>query len=372
MAVATPFHDLRQHYEHLKGDIDEAIRRVLVDGQAILGSAVAQFEHDFARYVGAQHAIGVASGTDAVRLALEAAGVRPGDIVVTVANAGVPPVAAIRAIDARPWFVDVDPLTGCLDPTQLQAINDSAIRALLVVHLYGHAADMDRIMPLARARGWKVIEDCAHAHGGRYRDRHVGTFGDAGAFSFYPTKNLGAFGDGGMVVTNVAALADDVRMRRSYGWDENRISHIATSHSRLDEIQAAILVAKLPRLDGWIEQRRRLASHYCARLPNDVRMPTEQSWVRHAYHLFSIRTAHRDRLREALAAVGIGTGIHYAPPVYRHPAYRDCAPASPLPTTEHFARSSLSLPLYPELDIERVDWIATEVQRCLSNIAKQS
>jgi dTDP-4-amino-4,6-dideoxygalactose transaminase len=290
-------------------------------------------------------------------------GVARGDVVVTVANAGIPPLAAIAALGARPLFVDVEPDSACLDPAQLEAVTDPGVRAVLVVHMYGHPANLPALLGVARARGWKLVEDCSHAHGSRCHGQAVGTFGDAAAFSFYPTKNLGAFGDGGMVVTGDDAVRERALLLRNYGWDEERISLVPSGHSRLDELQAAILSAKLPRLEAWNERRRQLAQRYCALLAAGVATPIEHPWARHVYHLFAIRSGRRERLRQHLEAAGIGTRIHYSPPAYAHPAYREHAPASPLPVTERLAREVLSLPLYPELEMAQVELVAETVNR---------
>jgi len=362
LATPPPLNDIRLHDRSLAGEVRAAIDAVIDDGQFILGARGAAFEHRFADFVGVRHGIGVASGTDALRLGLLALGVRAGDAVVTVANAGVPPVAAIEAAGAHPVFVDVDSVTQMLDPSELERAISPAVKAVVVVHLYGHPADMAPILDIARRHGVKVLEDCAHAHGARHHGRTVGSLGDAAAFSFYPTKNLGAVGDAGMVVSNDDAVAERARLLRNYGWQQDRCSEVAGYNSRLDELQAAVLLVKLQRLRAWNARRVELAARYAAWLSDVVEVPGTQPWAEHVYHLYVIRTARRDELRDSLTARGIGCGIHYAPPVHRLPAYRRLQPSSgPLPVTERLAETVLSLPMYPELKEEQVDLVGRAV-----------
>jgi len=358
-----PFFDYRPHYLTLRKEIDDAIHRVLDSGQLILGPEVEAFENEFAAFVGSRGAVGVNSGTDALILALRALEVGPGDEVLTVANAGVPPVAAIRAIGAIPRFVDVSPRTMMIDPDLLEPARTERTRCVLPVHLYGRPAPMSPILEFASAHDLPVVEDCAQAHGARIGGRHVGTFGQIGCFSFYPTKNLGAFGDGGAVVSSDPTLAERLRSLRMYGFREDRTSHIEGINSRLDEIQAAILRVKLARLDGDLVTRRELAAIYMEGLRDaTVTLPALEDDILHAFHLFVVRARDRGRLVGTLESRGIGYGVHYAEPVHRMPAYAFLGdPAGGLPATETACREVLSLPLYVGLDREKTDRIISAV-----------
>lgn len=342
-------------HEASGGEIEAAIRRVLTSGQVILGPEVEAFESEFAQYVGARHAVGVGTGTDAITIALAALDIGPGDEVITVANAGVPPVAGIRATGATPRFVDIDPETLLLDPRRLKAALTGHTRAILPVHLYGQPVSLDAILTFAEEHGLKVVEDCAQAHGARYQNRHVGGLGDAGCFSFYPTKNLGAYGDAGMCVTNDSEIAERLRIQRMYGYRSERQSVIEGRNSRLDEIQAAILRVKLRGLDEAVAARRKLAQRYregLAGLP--FQHPTATESGDHAYHLFVVQAPNRGLLSRALDDAGVGHGIHYEWPVHQMKAYCELAHTELL-ITEHACERVLSLPLYPGLSAESVD-----------------
>jgi dTDP-4-amino-4,6-dideoxygalactose transaminase len=365
----VPFLDLRRQMTAIRPEIDAVIARVLERGWFILGEEVAAFEQEFAVYCGVRHAVGVASGTEALHLALRAIGVGPGDEVITVANAGVPGVVGIEAAGGRPVFVDVDPATMNLDPAQLEAAISPRSRAILPVHLYGRPADMDPILEIARRHDLAVVEDCAQAHGATYRGQKVGGLGHVACFSFYPTKNLGAYGDGGAVVTDDPALADRLRLLRQYGWREQYRSELRGVNSRLDELQAAILRVKLRHLDTWNAQRRVLAAFYRELLQASVSnrrlaLSTEPPDGVHVYHLFVIQTPQRDTLRERLRQAGIGTGIHYPIPAHLQPAYRDLGGRpGQLPITERLAGEVLSLPLYPELTEAEVEQVVGAIER---------
>jgi dTDP-4-amino-4,6-dideoxygalactose transaminase len=363
-----PFNDLKPLHRELAGELHEAVARTLASGWFVLGREVEAFEEAFARYHGGGSAAGVANGTDAIELSLRAAGVGPGDEVITVAHTAVPTVCAVERAGATPVLVDIDPETFTLDPRAAAAALTPRTRALLPVHLYGHPADLDPLLALAAANDLLVIEDCAQAHGARYRGRLVGTFGHLACFSFYPTKNLGACGDGGAVLTRDPALADRLRRLRNYG-QTSRYRHAERGvNSRLDELQAAILSAKLPRLDAHNDCRRRLADLYRAHLdPAAVALPQARPGVRHVYHLYVVRSPQRDALRERLRQAGVDTQVHYPTPVHLQPAYADLGyrPGS-LPHTERAAREVLSLPLYvglAEEDVARVARAARAVQR---------
>lgn len=359
-----PLFTLERQIAALRPEIDAAIARVLDSGWFILGEEVAAFEAEFAASCGAAHAVGVASGTDALHLALRAAGVEPGDEIITTANAGVPGVAAIELAGARPMFVDVDPTTHNMSPAQLEGAVTARTRAILVVHLYGQPSDMDPILAVARSHDLVVIEDAAQAHGAEYGRRAVGTLGRLGCFSFYPTKNLGAFGDGGAVVTDDADLADRLRRLRQYGWETQYHATLRGINSRLDEVQAAILRVKLPHLPGWVARRREIAARYTEALADSaVIPPAEAPGRRHAYHLFVVRSGQRDLLQAFLRERGIRTGIHYPLPVHLQPAYRHLSyePGS-LPVTERQAGEVLSLPMFPELTDAEVETVVETIR----------
>lgn len=353
--MTIPVFDLARQIASIRDEIDAAIAEVVRSGWFILGRRVEAFEHEFAEYLGVPAAVGVGNGTEAISIALRAVGVGPGDEVISVANAGVPPIAAIEAIGARPVLVDVEPEYQTLDPSQVERAITPRTRAILAVHLYGGAADLEALADLARRRGLRLIEDCAQAHGATFQGRRVGSFGDAACFSFYPTKNLGALGDAGAVVSRDPAVAERARLLRVYGWRQQYVSELKGINSRLDEIQAAVLSVKLRYLDQWNAARRRLAERYTARL-RGVQTPRVRPGAEHVYHLYVVRTPRRDALRAFLAERGVGTGLHYALPTHLQPAYRDLGvQAGSLPVTEQQAAEVLSLPLYPELTPAEVD-----------------
>jgi len=361
----VPFVDLKAAYQRLRPEIDAAIADALESGWYILGGQVQTFEEEFAAWLGVRHAVGVASGTDAVLLALRACGVGPGDEVITVSHTAVATVAAIELSGAVPRLVDIDPHTYTLDPASLPAAISDRTKAIVPVHLYGCVADMDSILEIARAHGLAVIEDCAQAHGARYRGQMVGTMGDAAAFSFYPTKNLGAVGDGGAVVTDRPEIADRLRLLRQYGWRERYVSEITGYNSRLDELQAAVLRVRLRHLDAENESRRRLAAVYHGALAGfPIERPTQRVDDRHVYHLYVVRSAQRDALRSHLAANGIGTAVHYPVPVHLQPAYQRLGygPGS-LPVTESAAQTVLSLPMFPDLTPDQIAIVAAAIGR---------
>ena len=351
---------------------------MLGNGRYILGPEVASFEERFAEYLGIRHVVGVASGTDALHLALRACGIGAGDAVLTVSHTSVATVAAIEMAGAVPVFVDIDPESYTLDPAALDAtLNTLAGRrggpvpkAVIAVHLYGYPADMKAIDAIARRFGLRVIEDCAQAHGARLDGAMVGSFSDISAFSFYPTKNLGAIGDAGAVATADAELAERVRALREYGWRERHRSEMAGVNSRLDELQAAVLSVKLAHLESENARRREIASRYDRRLAlPGVVVPAVGSGVLHAYHQYVVRVAERDHLRKLLAEDGIGTLIHYPVPVHRQPAYAErLRLLCPLPRTEQLIPQIVSLPIFPELvlsEVERVcQRIAAHVAAC--------
>jgi dTDP-4-amino-4,6-dideoxygalactose transaminase len=366
--MQIPFFDLSCQYRHIQEEIDRAVARTLQSGWYILGEELAAFEREFAAYCGVRHAVGVGSGTEALHLALRACGVQAGDLVITVPHTAVPTVCAIVSASARPVFVDIDPQTFNLDPERLRAClkaqrSPFRAKAVIPVHLYGQPADMKPILEIAAEYGLKVIEDCAQAHGAEYTGRKVACLGAAGCFSFYPTKNLGAYGDAGMVVTNSDEVAEQVRMLRNYGEEAKYRNRIQGFNSRLDEIQAALLRTKLKHLDEWVAARRRHASLYgqlLARTP--LTLPEEASQARHAYHLYVVRSSSRDRLQQHLKDHGVGTSVHYPMPIHYQQAYLHLG-YSPgdFPEAERACREILSLPLYPELTEEGIRYVSSVI-----------
>ncbi|MBN1481261.1 DegT/DnrJ/EryC1/StrS family aminotransferase [candidate division KSB1 bacterium] len=354
-----PFGDLKRRYRAIKENIDAALFRVLDSGWYILGKELEFFEQQFANYVGARHAIGVGSGTEALHLALVAAGVGPGDEVITVANTAVPTLSAISFAQARPVFVDIDVDSYCMDPAKIEAVIRPETKAIIPVHLYGHACDMPDIMDIADAHGLKVIEDCAQAHGSKISDTMVGTFGQYGCFSFYPSKNLGAFGDAGMIVTNDAAEADKLIKLRNYGQSKRYYHDCLGYNSRLDEIQAALLSAQLTCLPQWTKRRQDIAQLYYKNIKNkQFYLPRVSDGVEHVYHLFVVRHRQRDDVRAFLAEHGIGSQIHYPVPCHLQQAYEFLGvQEGALPLTEACAATVLSLPNYPELTDEEVLYV---------------
>ncbi|MCE9606300.1 MAG: DegT/DnrJ/EryC1/StrS family aminotransferase [Planctomycetia bacterium] len=350
----------------LSEEIQAAVARVLARGWYVLGPEVEQFEADFARYHGVAHAIGVANGTDAIELALRAAGIGPGDEVITVSHTAVPTVCAVERAGATPVLVDVDPVTYTMSPDAARAAITPRTKALLPVHLYGHPAELSELTALATQHGLLLVEDCAQAHGARYDGRRVGTFGAMGAFSFYPTKNLGGYGDGGAIITDDDALAARLRRLRNYGQRDRYHSIERGVNSRLDDLQAAILGVKLQSLDEWNERRRRLAERYDERLEgvDCPQLRAGQLSIEHVYHLYVVRSRTRDALRTRLETVGVKTQVHYPIPIHLQQAYHDLGyRRGSLPTTERLAEEILSLPLYPGLTTTQVDFICDAVRR---------
>jgi dTDP-4-amino-4,6-dideoxygalactose transaminase len=359
--VQIPRIDLAAQRESFGGELEAAIERVISSGNFILGPEVEAFEEEFAAYCGAAHCVATGSGTDAIQLALSARGVGPGDEVVTVSHTAVPTAFAVALCGATPVFVDIDPETHTIDPVGAAGAIGPATRALLPVHLYGQCADMDPLRALADAHGLVLVEDACQAHGATYRGRRAGTLGDAGCFSFYPTKNLGAYGDGGAVVTDDAELAARLRQLRTHGLAGGYVHHGPAGNSRLDELQAAVLRVKLPHLDGWNTARRRLAGAYADRLLDlPVTVPTAADWGEHVFHLYVIRTPRRDELLRHLTESGVAAAVHYPVPAHRQPPYAG-APAD-LPVTEAYADQLLTLPLYPELREDQVARVADLVR----------
>lgn len=342
-------------YQAQAADIDAAMHDVLAAGRYILGPRVAEFETHFAQWVGAAHALGVGNGTDALELALRTLGVGSGDLVVTTSMSAVATAAAIRKAGASPLFADVDMDCGLIAPARigdLFASQHGRIRAIVPVHLYGRCADMDAIMAIARRHEVPVVEDCAQAHGAQWNGRTAGTFGAFGSFSFYPTKNLGAIGDGGALVTDDANLREHARLLREYGWKQRYISDMEGGNSRLDELQAAILDVKLPRLHEDNAARRRIAQVYREGIAHPAVVVFRGDDAGHVYHQFVVRAQARDALQAHLATLGIASLVHYPAAIHQQPAYAASGyTPMPLPNTERWAASVLSLPMYPQMPL---------------------
>ncbi len=358
-----PFNQLKPLHDSLATEMYEAIHRVADSGWYILGPEVAAFEREFAAYHDVAHAVGVANGTDAIELALRAGGIGPGDEVITVAHTAMATVTAIESTGAKPILVDIDPKTFTLDPKAAQPAITEHTRAIVVVHLYGGVADLTALKTLAEEHDLLLIEDCAQAHGAEYQGRKVGTIGDLGTFSFYPTKNLGAYGDGGAVITNDDQLANELQLLRNYG-QTSRYSHQSRGgNSRLDELQAAILRVKLKHLDHHNRRRREIAALYNENLRSVIN-PSVAKDTRHVYHLYVIRDTQRDQLMAELKAKEIGTLIHYPIPIHLQKSHRDlCLPAGSLPQTEKAASEILSLPLFIGLPDEDILQVCAEIER---------
>lgn len=355
--------NLSLHVSSSRVALDAAIKRVLDRAWLVLGPEVEAFEKSFANYVGVSHCITVANGTDALELALRAVGVARGDKVATVANAGMYTTTALLAIGAAPIFLDIDLETRVVTATEVDRAIHLGVKAIVVTHIYGQAIpDIFKISALCRASGVSLIEDCAQANGARISGKQVGSFGDAGCFSFYPTKNLGALGDGGAVVTNNAALAKNVSRLRQYGWSAKyQVELTGACNSRLDEIQAAILSVFLPQLDSWNARRREIASQYSTLITHPKIVIPSVAGEDYVAHLYVIRSPERDRLREHLRKQDIATDVHYPIPDHRQPVFGNRFSDLRLPNTEKLAQEVLTLPCYPEMTQEDVGSVINAV-----------
>lgn len=353
------FVDLKAQYESIQDEIGEAIQRVLDSCGFTLGREVAAFEEEFADYCGVKHAIGVNSGTSALHLALLAAGVGHGDEVITVPMTFIATAAAIGYTGARPVFVDVDPRFYTMDPAGIEASITDKSKAIVVVHLYGQPADMDPIREIARRRNLLLIEDAAQAHGARYKGRPAGSLSDMGCFSFYPGKNLGAYGEGGMVVTDDPGFARTIRMLRDWGTETKYHHELKGFNYRMEGFQGAVLRVKLRRLDMWVDARLSHAARYSERLAaGDLIVPEVMPDVRHAFHIYALRSPRRNHLQEALQEKGIQTGLHYPIPVHLQKAWAELGHRrGDFPVSERIADEELSLPMFPELTDEQIDMV---------------
>ncbi len=355
--------NVKASYLAIKDEIDAAMTRVIESGRYILGDEVRALEEEFSTYIGVRFGIGVGSGTEGLHLALKACGVGANDEVITVSHTAVATVAAIELCGAKPVLIDIDPVTCLIEPNRIEAAITPKTRAIIPVHLYGYVADMEAIRSVSDRYGLRVIEDCAQSHGALLKGRRSGSWGDLSAFSFYPTKNLGALGDGGMVVTDDPDLAERVRLMREYGWRQRYVSEIPGWNSRLDELQAAILRVKLKYLDQRNELRRQKAQLYTMPLKSmGVQTPIEEDPHRHVYHLYVIRTKKRDALKSFLEKKGIETLIHYPVPIHLQKAYQHLGyQKGDLPSTERCCEEILSLPFYPEIDESDIREVVNQI-----------
>ena len=361
-----PFLDLKAQYASIKDELDPAVLKVLASTQYILGEEVAAFEREFADYCGTKHAIAVNTGTSALHLSLLAAGIGPEDEVITVPFTFVATVSAICYTGARPVFVDVEPVTLTMDPARLEAAITPRTKAIMPVHLYGQMADMSAIMEIADRHGIPVIEDACQAHGAEYLGQRAGGIGLSGCFSFYPGKNLGACGEGGIVVTNDDEQMKTIRMLRDWGQEQRYHHALKGFNYRMDGIQGAILRVKLRHLEDWTEARRERADHYSSLLTglSRVKTPAEANGRRHVYHVYAIRTHDRDELQRALQAQGIHTGLHYPIPVHLQKAHLDLGhKPGDFPVSETAAREVLSLPIYPEMTMRQVEQVVAALEQ---------
>ncbi len=366
--AAVPFVDLARQHAELRAEIDEAIAGVISTSSFILGPDVTEFEREWAAYCDADHAVAVASGTASLHLSLEAIGVGPGDEVIVPANTFIASVLPVLHLRARPVLVDCDPGTATIDVEAVRAAVSPRTRAVVPVHLYGQPADLDPLLELGVESGFDVVEDACQAHGARYRGRRVGALGRAGCFSFYPSKNLGALGDGGAIVTNDAGLADRLRLARDLGQARKYEHVLAGYNERLDTLHAAVLRVKLPHLDAWNDARRAIASAYEQDLAgSSLALPQTSAGREHVWHLYVVRSPERDRLRHGLDKVGIATGLHYPTPIHLQEPFRDLGyQEGDFPAAEAWAREGLSLPMFPELEPAEVSRVSARLVELLA------
>ncbi|MCX6841807.1 MAG: DegT/DnrJ/EryC1/StrS family aminotransferase [candidate division WOR-3 bacterium] len=364
-----PFVDLKAQYRSIKDEINVALDEVLENTSFVLGPAVARFEEKFAAYAGAKHAIAVNSGTSALHLALLAAGIKPGDEVIAPAMTFVATVAAINYVGAKPVLVDIDPVTYNIAPFKIEELITKNTRAIMPVHLYGQSADMDPILDIARRRNLVVIEDAAQAHGAEYKGRRCGSMGDISGFSFYPGKNLGAYGEGGAVVTNRDDLAKTVRMLRDWGQEKKGVHVLKAFNYRMEGFQGAVLGVKMNHIEAWTEGRRRAAATYNRLLRGvpGIALPAEMPYARHVYHVYGILVKNRDAVAHELQDAGIGTNVHYPNPIHLQPCLSELGhKRGDFPNAERLADEELSLPMYPELTDEQITQVAAALGAALN------
>ncbi len=367
--MAVPFFDITRQNQSVKNELDQKIAEVVASGRYILGPTVADFEQAAAGYCGTKHAVGVASGTDALHLALRACGIGPGDEVITTAYTFVATIEAIIYCGAKPVFVDIEPKSFNIDPFKIEAAINKKTKAILPVALYGQAPDMQNILPICQKHGLKLVEDACQAIGAEQGGVKSGAFGNAGAFSFFPTKNLGCFGDGGLVTTNDGRLADEIKVLRGHGSRKAYLYDLIGYNSRLDALQAAILQVKLPKLDAFSRNRRKNAGFYAQNLKDltQITLPAETSGCKHVYNQFTIRTKDRDKLREHLQSKNIGAMIYYPVALHLHKAYEHLGfKMGDLPETEKAQTEVLSLPIFPELTEAELNEVAAAIKEFFS------
>ena len=367
---SIPLVDIKSQVYSIYPEIDDLITKTLLSGWFILGNEVEQFEKEFADYCNAKYAVGVASGSDALALSLQALGIGSGDEVITVPNTFIATVDAIFRNGAKPVFVDIDPETYNIDVSNIEEKITDKTKAIIPVHLYGQSADMDPIIKIAKEYDLKIIEDACQAHGAEYKGKKVGSIGEVGCFSFYPAKNLGCYGDGGMMVTNDMGLSEKIKMLRNYGQSKKYYHDFIGYNSRLDELQAAVLRVKLKYLDKWNDLRRAHAKIYNELLEHvsGTEIPIEKDYAKHVYHLYVIRCKERDKLQQYLNSKGISTGIHYPIPVHLQEAYKHLEyNKGSFPITEKYASEILSLPMFPELRNEELEYVCNIVKEFYDN-----
>ena len=362
--MIVPFFDTTRQMKLIRNEIDSAIRKVLDSGKFILGEELEKFEKKFSNYIGVKYGIGVNSGTDAIKIALRSLGIKENDEVITVANTAVPTVSAIREIGAIPVFVDIDEYFN-IDPKDFESKITSKTKAVVIVHLYGQPADINSITKIAKKYKIKVVEDCAQATGAEIETKKVGSMGDMSCFSFYPTKNLGAYGDGGMILTNDEELAKKCRQLRMYGMKKTYYSNMEGFNSRLDEIQATILNAKLDCVESWNNKRIRLANFYLKNIRNkDIELPKKEKATSQVFNFFILKTEKRKKLKEYLKKNGVGFGIHYEFPIHLQKGYEFLGyKKDDLPITEKVSNEIISLPIFPELTDREIEYIVEKINK---------
>lgn len=367
----VPLIDLKIQHKSIASEVEAVIKNICDNTAFIMGDAVKEFESEFAAYCGAKYGVGVANGTEALSLALEALGVGPGDEVIVPTNTFIATASAVSHVGGTPIFVDCDPETYCIDPTKISSAITEKTKAIMPVHLYGHAADLNAVLSIAKSNGLKVIEDCAQAHGTQYNGQQVGSFGDAAGFSFYPSKTLGAYGDAGMVLTSDEETYEKLKLLRDNGrtsWYEHSIIGY---NSRLDGMQAAILRVKLGYLDKWVNARRAHAAQYQEMLGDlgGLILPAEKAYSKHSYYVYVIRTNNRDAVMAQLKEKGCGCGIHYPLPLHLQPAYSFlCGKEGEHPVAEQYAKQIISIPMFPELTKDQVAEAASIIREVISNV----
>lgn len=358
--MVVPFFDSKRQLTKIRKEIDKATKNVLDTGWYVLGKEVENFENNFAKYIGVKYGIGVNSGTDAIKIALKSLGVSAEDEIITVSNTATPTVSAIREIGAIPVFIDIDDFF-TIDSKKIEEKINKKTKAIIAVHLYGGCSEIDKIKSIAKKNKLALIEDCAQSTGAEFKNKKLGSFGDISCFSFYPTKNLGAYGDGGMILTNDSRLAKTSRSLRMYGMEKTYFSNIEGFNSRLDEIQAAILSVKLKHLDDWNKKRIEIASYYSKNIKNSlVEIPRVRKNSKHVFHLFVIKTEKRDELMNYFSNYGIQTKIHYPFPVHQQKAY-EFLKVKNLPLTEKISKQILSLPMFPEITKEELSFVVQKI-----------